>query len=267
MKEKNKIAVITGATGGIGAEVCKYLLSNNYIILASCRNFEKGDKVRKDLEKSTSLNSEERLFFIPIDMCSFSSVDGFISMVKERVEQFGGTIDVLINNAGVISPKFTTTIDGYETSLQVNFLSAKRLTESLIDNLDPVKGKIINTLSCTIHMWEDKKLSEKEIAQQEKEFMSLKNYSNSKLLLSRYTIELNDRLPCIMVCGVDPGIVNTSIITMHRWFDPLANILFRPFIKSVATGAIPMIKAIEYKGQRTTTLLFKGTNHISPLTR
>ena len=42
----------------------------------------------------------------------------------------------------------------------------------------------------------------------------------------------------------DPGVVDTGIIAMDRWFDPLADIFFRPFIRSVANGARPALRAL-----------------------
>ncbi|MEG0891885.1 MAG: SDR family NAD(P)-dependent oxidoreductase [Bacteroidales bacterium] len=263
-RTNNKIVVITGATGGIGTEICKYLLLNNYIILAACRNFEKGEKVRKEIEKETQIKSEEKLFFIKLDMCSFNSVDEFTLQIINKITLLNRKIDIIINNAGVIAPHFKITKDGYESSLQTNYLSAKRLTNALIPHLSTINGKIINTISCTTHLGSAIDQTTKSIEQQKKEFINLKNYSNSKLLLSLYTTEINNKLCNTFVCNVDPGIVNTGIITMHRWYDPLANILFRPFIKSAAKGAIPMIHAIEYEAIHTNTpLLFRGTKHIA----
>ncbi|MCF0207615.1 MAG: oxidoreductase, partial [Bacteroidales bacterium] len=42
----------------------------------------------------------------------------------------------------------------------------------------------------------------------------------------------------------DPGVVNSNMISMHRWFDPLADKFFRPFIKTPAQGAMPAINAL-----------------------
>ena len=50
--------------------------------------------------------------------------------------------------------------------------------------------------------------------------------------------------PDLIVNATDPGIVNSNMITMGRWFDPLADMIFRPFCKSPAKGAIPAINAI-----------------------
>lgn len=262
MNDSKKIVVITGATGGLGREVCKFLLKNNYTILAACRNLEKGEAVRMEIEKSIPSESRERLLFFEADMYSFHSVDHFTTQVIEYITRIGAKIELLINNAGIIAPRFELTPDGYESSLQVNYLSARRLTETLIPHLSLSGSKIINTLSCTVKVGRAV-VENKEIEEQKKEFVSLKNYSNSKLMLARYTLELHKRLSGTIICAVDPGIVNTGIITMHRWYDPLANIFFRPFIKSPTKGAIPMINAINHTTATPLPLLFKG-NYSQP---
>ena len=48
----------------------------------------------------------------------------------------------------------------------------------------------------------------------------------------------------IRVACADPGVVNTGMISMHRWFDCLADIFFRPFISTPAQGARPMLRAL-----------------------
>lgn len=256
---RNKIAVITGATGGIGIEVCKYLLQNGYTILAAYRNEVKREQAREAIEKAAPEANKPDLRFLHMDMLSFRSVDSFIREVINYLNETGDRIDILINNAGIIAPRFELTPDGYETSLQVNYLSAKRLTENLLPHMQE-SGRIINTVSCTIHVGRPDPAYEKSPGEQKKEFISLRNYSNSKLLLALYTLDLYQRFPALFICAADPGIVDTGIITMHRWYDPLADLIFRPFIKQAAKGALPLIRAVGYTGPLTDDgpTLFKG---------
>ena len=68
-----------------------------------------------------------------------------------------------------------------------------------------------------------------------------------------------------MVNAADPGIVSTDIITMHMWFDPLTDLLFRPFIRTPRQGADTAIRLLLDKdaGQRTGT--FNVSGHPKPL--
>jgi NAD(P)-dependent dehydrogenase (short-subunit alcohol dehydrogenase family) len=64
-------------------------------------------------------------------------------------------------------------------------------------------------------------------------------YSNSKLAITLFTMELARRVKKlgITVNAVDPGIVNTGIIRMQMFFDPLTDLLFRPIIRTPLQGA------------------------------
>jgi NAD(P)-dependent dehydrogenase (short-subunit alcohol dehydrogenase family) len=70
-------------------------------------------------------------------------------------------------------------------------------------------------------------------------FMRIWPYSNSKLAITLFTMELARRVKKlgITVNAVDPGIVNTGIIRMQMFFDPLTDLLFRPIIRTPLQGA------------------------------
>lgn len=77
-------------------------------------------------------------------------------------------------------------------------------------------------------------------------FGQLKTYALSKKLITRFAAEF---APVAAREGVnvncaDPGVVDSDMISMHRWYDPLANIFFRPFIRRPAKGAIPALRAL-----------------------
>ena len=120
-----KIAVVTGATGGIGKVVCKHLIANGYTIFAACRNAGKGEMLRKEIFENCNYEAStaDNLVFIPLDLKSFSSVKEFCSTVIEKVNTMGCHISLLVNNAGFISPVYEITQDGYESTMQVNYLS------------------------------------------------------------------------------------------------------------------------------------------------
>ena len=238
----HKTAVITGATGGIGTHICAWLLNNGYVVLAACRSLDKWNKFLVQLQELKA--STQQLKMVKVNLEDFASIDEFVGECKELS---GSKIDVLINNAGMIAPEFKVTKDGYERSIQVNYLAPIRITSGLMDCFNE-SSLVINTLSCTVSIGKGKypvKAEGNEYEKQKKEFNNLINYSNTKLLFAKYTTKLH-RECNFNVCGVDPGIVNTGIIRLHRWYDPIADILFRPFIRSASKGAVPAIKALQY---------------------
>jgi NAD(P)-dependent dehydrogenase (short-subunit alcohol dehydrogenase family) len=251
-----KVAVITGATGGIGKEVCKYLAQKGYTIYAAYRSESKRNELLSVIPAAQRVN----FHFFKLDLTSISSAHSFCNKIIESLD--GEKISLLLNNAGMIADKFLITPDGFEKTMQVNYISAKIITEQLLDHIN---GKIINTISCTIHtayIRRALKNARGEFNPSEKSFKlglirRLVRYSDSKLMLAFYTLYLAERVSCgknnsfsngnrVEVYGADPGIVDTGIITMHRWYDSLANIIFRPFIRKAAEGARQIINAIEY---------------------
>ncbi len=240
-----RIAIITGATGGIGKEVCKYLAESGYTIYAAYRSKSKKD----ELITCIPPDKRENFRFYELDLTSLSSVEIFCNNIKESLN--GEKISLLLNNAGMIAETLHITPDGYEKSMQVNYISPKTITENLLEDID---GKIINTISCTIHTANLKRalksanggLAPSITPIKQGLFKRLIRYSDSKLMLALYTLSLAERLAKGNVYGADPGIVDTGIITMHRWYDSLANIIFRPFIKRPSEGAAQIINAIKY---------------------
>ncbi|HNY05852.1 MAG TPA: SDR family NAD(P)-dependent oxidoreductase [Candidatus Egerieousia sp.] len=241
-----RVAVITGATGEIGAEVCKYLVINGYKVYALCRNTQKAEALKGECAKicrEKNINPAPNFHIVPADLEDFESVDNaikYIIKVLEKKEWEETSIDLLINNAGVIAPTMKLTKDLQETMLQVNYLAPRRIATSLLPYMNEENGKIINTVSVTINWW--------PLDDDDRKFSNLKNYSRSKLCLALFTIAINRKLlkqhSRVRAIAADPGVVNTKMITMHKWYDSLADKLFRPFIKSPARGAKAIINAI-----------------------
>lgn len=136
-----KIVIITGASSGLGETTAFDLLNNGATVIFACRNQTKVEKL------FNSVNDEEkrkRCIFIPLDLSLFSSVIDFV--YKFEIEFPSQKIDILINNAGIISDKFTLTQNNIESTLQVNLLSHILLTSMLQSKFDS-DSRIINVTS------------------------------------------------------------------------------------------------------------------------
>ena len=114
------------------------------------------------------------------------------------------------------------------------------MTEALLPHLESGSA-VVNTISLTAFL---SRLSEKDFRPDRSRFGQLRTYGKSKLAMLQYTRELAARRPDLRINATDPGIVDSNMITMGRWFDPLADLLFRPICKTPSQGAIPAINAI-----------------------
>jgi NAD(P)-dependent dehydrogenase (short-subunit alcohol dehydrogenase family) len=108
---KGQTIIITGASGGLGLEACRHLVSMgaSQIILA-CRNLEKANAAVKNIQATTSCSSDI-LKVWKLDLNSYASVLAFADRVKAELPR----VDVVLANAGLQTFKFKITEDNEET--------------------------------------------------------------------------------------------------------------------------------------------------------
>ena len=246
---KQKLAVITGADGGMGMEITRAVAAAGYKVIMACRDPEIAEEKRQLIMRETGNIALE---IVPVNLASLSSTASFANELLQR----GEAITLLMNNAGTMETKRRITEDGLERTVSVNYVAPYLLTRKLL----PLMGegsRIVNMVSCTYVIgkldFPDFFLRGKKGA-----FWRIPIYSNTKLALTLFTIALSKKVKekGIIVNAADPGIVSTKIITMHMWFDPLTDIFFRPFIRTPRQGAATAISLLldEDAGKRTGTL-------------
>ncbi len=246
---KQKLAVITGADGGMGMEITRAVATAGYKVIMACRDPEIAEEKRQLIMRETGNIALE---IVPVNLASLSSTASFANELLQR----GEVITLLMNNAGTMETRRCITEDGLERTVSVNYVAPYLLTRKLL----PLMGKgsrIVNMVSCTYAIgkldFPDFFLRGKKGA-----FWRIPIYSNTKLALTLFTIALSKKVKKkgIIVNAADPGIVSTKIITMHMWFDPLTDIFFRPFIRTPRQGAATAISLLldEDAGKRTGTL-------------
>ena len=93
---KDKVIVITGANSGLGYYTALALAGNGAKVVLACRSMERCNAAR---EAITVKHPQASVDSLTLDLSSFQSIRAFASQVKQKYE----TIDVLINNAGVMA--------------------------------------------------------------------------------------------------------------------------------------------------------------------
>lgn len=246
---KQKLAVITGADGGMGMEITRAVAAAGYKVIMACRDPEIAEEKRQLIMRETGNIALE---IVPVNLASLSSTASFANELLQR----GEAITLLMNNAGTMETKRRITEDGLERTVSVNYAAPYLLTRKLLPLMEE-GSRIVNMVSCTYAIgrldFPDFFLCGKRGA-----FWRIPIYSNTKLALTLFTIALSEKVKekGIIVNAADPGIVSTKIITMHMWFDPLTDIFFRPFIRTPRQGAATAISLLldEDAGKRTGTL-------------
>ncbi|MGN0033809.1 MAG: SDR family NAD(P)-dependent oxidoreductase [Candidatus Limimorpha sp.] len=256
--EKAKV-IVTGASGSIGGAASRILLKNGCDVVMACRNIKKGNATRDVLLHDFPCSKVELLH---LDLASSVSVKHFC----QEVAQMDPRPKYLLNNAGIMCRDFSTTADGFEMTVGTNLIG----TALLIRLIMPLMGNgfhIVNTVSLTRYVSD---IDSRFFDVDGKRFRQLGTYGESKLALLLYSLRLSQTIPegCY-VNMTDPGVVNSNMITMKRWFDPLADILFRPFFcSSPEKGAIPACNALFsndngllFSGKKKSSLPKKFANH------
>lgn len=139
---ENKVALITGATRGIGKEIALELAANGFDIAVNYRSKQDGmDELKKEIEKNNV-----RCEFVKADVANFEDCE---SMVKETIEKFG-KIDVLVNNAGITKDGLIMRMkkEDFDAVIDVNLTGTFNVTRNVIPYmLKQRSGRIINVSS------------------------------------------------------------------------------------------------------------------------
>ncbi len=235
--------LITGASGGIGAVVTRKLAEAGQPVIMACRDLTKAERVRQQiLADCPGAPIEIR----PLDLRSLASVRTFTEGIGPE------TVGTLFHNAGVISRDFSLTGDGLENTFSVNYFAPFLLTRLLLPRLTP-DAHVVCMVSLTCRFVH---IDASSLRPGARDFSQLGTYARSKLALIHFAQELARRYPALQVQLADPGIVNSGIISMGRWFDPVADLVFRPLIKSPERGAVPPLAALASPGRNR---LFRGS--------
>lgn len=228
-----KVAIITGADGGMGQVHTKAVALAGYEVVMACRDIEKSRKCHEKLLAET----KQSISLLPLDLASFTSITAFVAEIKQRYTH----IDLLLNNAGTLCHQAQTTEDGIEYTVGVNYLGHYFLTHQLI-GLMPSGSRIVNMVSLTLRYGKITDNLFQPIAPDH--FNRFIPYSNSKLALLYFTLDAAEQWKekGVLVNCADPGIVSTNIIRQgNAVIDKLCDIFFRPIIRKPEKGAETML--------------------------
>lgn len=230
----NPIYIVTGTTGGIGSVIAESVAAERKPLVLACRNMQKAEEQCVLLKKKYGYDD---IHAKRLDLGSFAGVKAFC----EEIRAMNRPIAALVNNAGVMSRDSVLSEDGYEQDFQVNTFSTALLA-LLMEPMLQDGAVVVFTTSVTRNVWRLPKCFP-----QEKSFGQLATYGRSKRAMTMFAVALAEKLKCrgIWVNCADPGVVDTGMITMQRWFDPLADVFFRPFISSPEKGASSAINAMK----------------------
>ncbi|MEW6736590.1 MAG: SDR family NAD(P)-dependent oxidoreductase [Acidobacteriota bacterium] len=183
--QKGRVAIITGSSSGIGYEAARVLANKQATVIIAVRNLEKGNSA---LEKIVAQNKSADIKVMGLDLANLVSVKNFAEIFRKNYSH----LDLLINNAGVMVPPYSKTIDGFELQFGTNHLGHFALTGDLLETLINTKGARIINVSSSAHRWGN--INFEDLAWEKRRYAAWKAYSDSKIANLYFTSELNKRL-------------------------------------------------------------------------
>ncbi|HPX65192.1 MAG TPA: SDR family oxidoreductase [Anaerolineaceae bacterium] len=204
MELYEKTVLITGATDGMGKETALMFAKVGATVLIHGRNPK---KLADTLAALREANPKGQYYSYQADYASLADVRAMAETIKKEHQQ----IDILINNAGLYPDKRVITQDGFELTLQVNYLSSFLLTHALMPLLEASPEARIVNVSSIGHKLVWNSIKNPKFSPF---FWRWVSYCRSKLLVVAWTIELARRLESkkITVNSVHPGVIRTKVI-------------------------------------------------------
>ncbi len=194
--------MVTGASSGIGVAAALELAKMGATLVMVCRNREKGEAA---MGRITDESKNEKIALMVADLSSMESV-------RRPAKEFQGKhqrLDVLINNAGLFNLRRHLTVDGYETTFAVNYLSQFLLTNLLLKQLEAGAPSRVVGVSSSAHFGGHIDFDD---LQGERSYSALRAYSQSKLAVVLFTHELAKRVrdKGVIANCLHPGVVATN---------------------------------------------------------
>jgi NAD(P)-dependent dehydrogenase (short-subunit alcohol dehydrogenase family) len=197
----NKVAVITGASSGIGFETTLGLAKDGFKIIALGRNAGRIEAAKVAIGESVR---GARIDWIRADLSSMAEV----RQAAQKIAELTGHINVLINNAGQILGEKTVTVDGLEQTFAGNVLAPFLLTGILLPLMSQAgQGHVVTTASVGHSFIDDMFWDD---IQFEQEYHGAMAYLQSKLGNILFTRELARRHPEIISSAIHPGTVQSN---------------------------------------------------------
>ncbi len=184
MELTGKVALVTGANTGLGFETALALYQKGAKVVVACRSEAKGLDA---IERVQATGKGGELVYGHLDLCNLNSVKAFTGKIIADEPR----LDLLINNAGVMIPPASKSVDGFEIQMGVNFVGHFALTGHLFDLLEATKGSRVVTLSSIAHQGAAIDFNNFRL---EKPYNPWREYGQSKLADLILMLELHKRL-------------------------------------------------------------------------
>jgi NAD(P)-dependent dehydrogenase (short-subunit alcohol dehydrogenase family) len=214
--------IVTGGNSGVGKATAAALAADGHSVLIACRTIPKAERAATEMAGDVQVSH--------LDLADLASVRRFADSVE--------TVDVLVNNAGVLGLPLTRTVDGFEAHMGINYLGHFALTCLLGDKIN---DRVISVVSAIYAL---SRIHLDDLNWRTGKYSKWAAYGESKLAAMLFIQELARR--GVRAYATDPGATDTDI-TRHstglmQWLG--ARNAPRWFLHTPAQGARATVQAV-----------------------
>lgn len=203
--QSGQVAVVTGANTGIGLATAVQLARSGAHVVMACRSLGKARAVA-DLH---TVDLPGSLDPMEVDLANLASVRAFSEAFQHRFDR----LDLLINNAGVMWPPASKTVDGFELQFGTNHLGHFALTAQLLDLLRVRPGSRVVTVASISHRFGT--IDFDDLEWKSRPYRPNRAYGQSKLANLLFTYELQRRIDragaAMLSLAAHPGYTRTDL--------------------------------------------------------
>ncbi|MCK9879010.1 oxidoreductase [Frankia sp. AgPm24] len=253
---RGRRVVVTGADSGIGFQMSRILAGRGATVILACRDLllarQAADRIRADVAAAGPRPADVRVQHL--DLASLASVRA----AAERIRVEHPALDLLVNNAGVMRPVESTTEDGFDRTLGVNYLGHFALTGLLLDRLLASPSSRVVVLSSLAH--HVGRIDPVGLAAGSPPFgpasvsasTGRRQYPASKLAMLMFAFELQRRLAAVgaptIAVATHPGVARTGLAqelpaVMRAFMTDQMSPMMGWLIHSAQAGALAPIRA------------------------
>jgi NAD(P)-dependent dehydrogenase (short-subunit alcohol dehydrogenase family) len=235
--QTGRTAVITGANTGLGYETAAALAAKGAHVVLAVRNTGKGNDAAARIGAA---NPGASVAVQELDLTSLESV----RRAADELRAEHDTIDLLINNAGVMMTPKGATKDGFELQFGTNHLGHFALTGLLLDHIVAAPGSRVVTVSSVGHRFARNGIRFDDL-QSEKDYSRVGAYGQAKLANLMFTYELQRRLlgTRTIAAAAHPGGSRTELARNLPTAVRLVEGVLQPLFQGPEMGALPSLRA------------------------
>lgn len=213
--------IVTGGNNGVGKATAAALAKDGHSVVIACRSIEKAEQAAAQMSGDVEVAQ--------LDLADLASVRRFADSVE--------SVDVLVNNAGVMNLPLTRTADGFEAHMGTNHLGHFALTCLLGDK---ITDRVICVASAMYHF---ARIHLDDLNWQSRKYSRTAAYSESKLANLLFVHELAAR--GVRAYATDPGMTDTGITRGIAADNPIAkHVAVWRFLHTAEQGARASLQAV-----------------------